>query len=841
MKGLQLSKGNRILYFTFYIPFFLMLVLFIIHAIYPFGDRSFLYSDMYHQYMPFFSEFIHKIKAGEGLGFSYNVGIGSNFLALYVYYLASPLNWLAFLVPESFLMEFMSYLVVLRVGLCGLTFGYYLQKHFKCEEYSVILFSVLYAFSGYMAAYNWNIMWLDCVILLPLILLGLERLVQEEKCVLYCVTLALCIWTNYYISIMVCMFLVLYFVFLLVTEKASWKNIRNFILYSFLAGAMAAALLVPEVCAIVKTDFGDISFPEKLESYFSVLDMLARHCMFVDAERGLDHWPNIYCGVIVFLLMPMFVTNEKISLRRRFSLLLLAGFMLLGFSTNMLDFIWHGMNYPDSLPARQSFIYIALILVMCYEGLHRIEEIQPKTIVYGFMTATGFLLFVEKFVDHEDFATGIEALNFVFIAVYAVILYLYRTRSDGMIKKAIAYLAMIAVILETAFNTSYMSLGTTSRSAYLGQLQDYKTLYEITKEQENSLYRVEKFTRKTKNDGTLVGYPTASVFSSTMNSYVMDLYKSLGMRHSKVYYGFDGATAFTAALLNVNYMFGEGEQYENALYTHLDNSGEIHLYKSNVTLPFGYVAPLEYDVEVDTQTAGIRVQNRMVKELGITGNLLEKVSAKISGDDVRIIAEEEGIYYGIVTASGTKKIEMIGGQMDEHIFNDLKSGSILYLGQLDAGETLTLTNGDEEDESQQIKVDAYRLNEDVLMEAIDVLSKQHLENVVYDSDHLTGTLHLTEAGRLILSIPHEDGWTIYVNGEEVEPQLFGGTFIAFDLDAGDYSIEMKYTPAGAYAGVLISIISIVIFVAICLLSRRKAKNATIEADIPHNHEVEELQ
>lgn len=95
---------------------------------------------MYHQYMPFLSEFVHKIKAGEGLSYSYNVGIGSNFLALYVYYVASPFNWLVFLLPESLIMEFMSYLVILRIGLMGLTFSIYLRKTFGKADPAVILF-----------------------------------------------------------------------------------------------------------------------------------------------------------------------------------------------------------------------------------------------------------------------------------------------------------------------------------------------------------------------------------------------------------------------------------------------------------------------------------------------------------------------------------------------------------------------------------------------------------------------------------------------------------------------------------------------------------------------------
>ena len=173
-----MQRGISVL--AFFVPAFIMLVLFIIRGIYPFGDRSFLFSDMYHQYMPFLSEFVHKIKAGEGLSYSYNVGIGSNFLALYVYYVASPFNWLVFLLPESLIMEFMSYLVILRIGLMGLTFSIYLRKTFGKADPAVILFSTCYALSGYLAAYNWNVMWLDCLILLPLILLGADILASNK-------------------------------------------------------------------------------------------------------------------------------------------------------------------------------------------------------------------------------------------------------------------------------------------------------------------------------------------------------------------------------------------------------------------------------------------------------------------------------------------------------------------------------------------------------------------------------------------------------------------------------------------------------------------------------------
>ena len=833
----RMQRGISVL--AFFVPAVVMLILFIIRGIYPFGDRSFLFSDMYHQYMPFLSEFVHKIKEGEGLAYSYNVGIGSNFLALYVYYVASPFNWLVFLLPEGLIMEFMSYLVILRIGLMGYTFSIYLRRSFGTADPAVILFSACYALSGYLAAYNWNVMWLDCLILLPLILLGLERLVREGKWMMYAVTLGLCILTNYYISIMICIFLVLYFGMLLITEsrtmtiaehtgkcRAVFGRIGRFAFASLLAGGLAAVWLIPEVCAILRTDFGNADFPSTLQSYFSVLDMLARHCMCVTTERGLEHWPNIYCGVAVFLLVPMYALNEKISVRKRFCNLALAGFLLLSFETNVLDFLWHGLNYPDSLPARQSFLYIFLILAMCYDAFRNVEGTSPRQILYGYMAAVVFLLACEKFIDSEDFDTGIEILTLVFVTAYGVILYLYRTRRKEMTRQVLGILVLACVVVELSINMFNTSLGTTGRSAYLNDQKDYKALYELAQEQEgDKFFRIEKFTRKTKNDGTLTGYPTASVFSSTMNSDVMDLYKKLGMRHSKVYYGYDGATAFVAALLNVDYMFGESEKYENGLYEYVNSSDDVYLYHCKYTLPFGYVAPTGWNIAENESTNGARVQNQLTEDLGITEPLLDRATSETSGDNVCITADREGYYYARINMSGTKKVQVLGGTLETQDYSDLKDGSILYLGYLQKGERVTLTNGDDADETPKISAEAYVLNEEVLAQAVELLSAQHMENVQMDSTHISGTLSLKEAGRLILSVPYEKGWTVQIDGENVEPGQFGDALMAFELEAGEHTIRMHYVPDGRNTGILVSTGSVLILVGCVLWQRRSGKRA----------------
>ena len=181
----------------------------------------------------------------------------------------------------------------------------------------LLFLAFFYGLSGYMAAYSWNIMWLDCILLFPLVILGLERLIHQDKCFLYCITLGLCILSNYYISIMICIFLVIYFLVQLLLASCHGvqylKKIGEFALYSLLAGGLAAIVLLPEIYALQTTASSSISFPQTIVSYFSIFDMIARHLVDVDVHIGLDHWPNIYCGVAILFLIPLYILNRRVN------------------------------------------------------------------------------------------------------------------------------------------------------------------------------------------------------------------------------------------------------------------------------------------------------------------------------------------------------------------------------------------------------------------------------------------------------------------------------------------------------------------------------------------------
>ncbi len=838
----RLAADNRICFLSFLLPFFAMLLIFISNGIFPFGDESFMHSDMYHQYVPFLQEFLRKLRAGEALTYSRNIGMGANYLALYIYYSASPLNWLVLLCPSEYLIEFMSYMVVFKIGLCGFTFAYYLKERFSTQSPLVLLFSVFYAMSGFVAAYNWDVMWMDCLVLTPLILLGLERLVREERTGLYCVTLALSILSNYYLSIMICIFLCLYFLVLLPelwqgdSPRASLERIgmaaARFVLFSILAGGMAAILLLPELSALSFTEFADSSFPKNVTWYFSFLDVIARHATGVQRETGLDHWPNIFCSSAVFFLMPLYVSHRRISLRQKLPRLLLCAFLIVSFSVNTLNFLWHGFNYPDSLPCRQSFLYIFLVLTMCFEAALKTEGYTCRELFRSVAFALLFLLFAEKLVTDDAFTTGTFLLSAVLVLAYGLLL-CGRKRLAGAglgARRLLTVLALCAVTFEATFNMASTSVTTTSRSRYLENLPAYRALADRRQAADPDYYRFEKFSRVTKNDGALADYPTASLFSSTANANVEDWYDRMGLSESKVFYCFDGQTPFSSALLNVRYMFSRTPDEDSTLYELIDEQDGVYLYRNRYTLPAGFLLNPDWNLSSlaleEESDNPFDLQNRMAASTGARGELFTMADVLEAEGTAQFPTDTAGHYYAYCSDSKADNVRLISDSLTK-TFTKVKYDYILDLGWHEAGETITLENQD----SGALDACAARLNTNVLADALARIGAQPFTVEEWDVAHIKGRVNAEAAAKLVLSIAYEPGWTLKVDGQAADIELFDGMFLSTRLDAGMHTVELSFFPSGLKTGIAVSLISLAAFVLLQLLLRDGPKPDRPDAQI----------
>ena len=816
----SLVKDSDGLIAAFFVPVIIMIIIFAQRGIFPFGEESFLRTDMYHQYAPFFSEFQYKLTHGGSLLYSWDIGMGVNFAALYSYYLASPLNWLIVLCPKKFIIEFMTYMIVVKIGLSGLAFSWYLRRHFKTVDFGIAFFGIFYALSGYMAAYSWNIMWLDCILLFPLIMLGLEKLVQEKKCILYCITLGLSILSNYYISIMICIFMVFYFLALLILEgRKPWKEVLingvHFAVYSLLAGGLAAVVLLPEIYAMKMTASGDINFPQTFSSYFSIFDMIARHLPAVETEIGLDHWPNIYCGVAILIFFLLYLGCRKIRQKDKIVMCSLLLFFYASFSINVFNFIWHGFHYPNSLPCRQSFIYIFLILTAGYHAYIYLHEIPWKHVVTAFFATVIFVIMAQKLITDDAFHFSIFYVAIIFLAVYTGLISLYQR---GINRNVLVLLALGVVALEAAVNTTVTSVTTTSRTSYV---KDNKASIDLTEGllPNPDFYRVEKVTRKTKNDGAWMNFPSVSLFSSTANADLSKFFKKLGCESSTNAYSITGSTPLVDALFAVKYALYSEEAGENQVSSLVSVQDDMQLWKNNYALSLGFMMP--YDVENNWQlelTNPAEVQNDLSVVLGASP-VLSEVPSEVKGKSFTFTPDTDGDYYVFVSNKKVEKVAALLGEKTKN-FDNVSRGYLLELGYLKSGEEVTLRN---DDNDQDLIASAYRFVPEGLESVYQVLNKNSLKLTKWTDTQIKGTVDAEKAGLLYLSIPFDKGWSVKIDGKEAEPYKIFDTFLSVHMTAGTHEVSLEYMPEGLKAGGMITGGSILILLVLTGLAAGKNK------------------
>lgn len=809
---------------AFGLPFFICVIICIGNGVYPFGDNCILHIDMYHQYCPFFTEFLNKLQSGGSLQYSWNLGLGSDFVSLYAYYLASPLNFLILLCPKSHVIEFMTLLIILKISASGLTFFLYIRHHYKLvgkdgrmhknQVIPAIVFSTAYALSGFVAAYSWDIMWMDCIALFPLIMIGLERLVQEKKAGLYYITLALCIFCNYYISIMICIFLVFAFVLLFFSQKKGKGGaVLRFGWYSLLAGASSAILLLPEIAVLSVSGSAEGGFPKTAEFYFNILAELGRGAAVTSVYTGNDHWPNLYAGAFSLFLVWIYVLNRRISWKEKVPRIAMLAFFLVSFAENQLDYIWHGMHFPQALPGRQSFLYSFVLLSMGFAAVRKRKGTKIWHIAVAAIVSMMLLLLSGWYGDETVTEPVSLVITALFICVYAVTFVL--TKITGKKRRlAFAQFAVFVAVAELAINMAATGFGTTSRVAYTEKQTDYENLLKTAKEDNeetgSGFYRVEDTERKTKNDDSLYGYASATIFSSLMNLDVSHLFQSLFMEGGKNFYCYNGATPLSSSLFSVKYMLSDSALEESPYRTLIGGSGSSFLYRNNYSLPLGFVMDEQAIANWTSSTADRMASlNSLTSALGAEGQMLYPATCVIDANagDTTIDIAEDGYYYAdyVSCTSDTLTVNRSDGWTKQ--YSKTSHRYLIELGECKAGDEIHILNSNME----SIEFQVYQLNEKVVQQAFDTLNAQTMQLTDMTDRKIEGKIQVQNAGRLILSVPADEGWTLYVDGKETEIEPLADALVGVHLEKGSYTIKLCYTTPGLKAGAGISLGAVILF------------------------------
>ena len=159
----------------------------------------------------------------------------------------------------------------------------------------------------------------------------------------------------------------------------------RFAVSSLLAGAVCACVLIP-VCFILSScSATSDSFPDSAKSYFTVLDFIQSHFAGLETtirSSGEDVLPNVYCGVLTLLLVPLFIVNKEIKLKEKIIYISLLLIMFVSFNTNYVNFIWHAFHFPNDLPYRFSYIYSFILLVISFKAIaHNSVSVHTKAVL----------------------------------------------------------------------------------------------------------------------------------------------------------------------------------------------------------------------------------------------------------------------------------------------------------------------------------------------------------------------------------------------------------------------------------------------------------------------------
>ncbi len=934
LRGLNAAGGflsrprkPRYLYLTaFFLPVLIMGLMWAVCGVIPFGSKMILAHDQWHQYYPFFLDLRSRLQNGESLFHSWTTGMGVNYLSLFAYYLASPLNLPAFLLPEGLVMPWYTLMVLVRLGLAGLFCAFFLRKVFGREELTVAVFSTAYALCAFLMGYYWNAIWLDTVALLPLVALGTLELLRDRRYVLYVVSLSLSVFCSYYIGLFTCLFVLLLFIGWHIVNwddlAGFWTRFWRIALFTLIALGMTAMLTIPAFLGLQTTSsavnkfpsanaMNIVSIPER--SYQAGMELINRGELqnlfrffgreapsYEDASTFVPQWigahealvslrlgyfkaflaafripiqglvrvlsnagslteptsmeglPNIFCGFFTLILAAVYLLCRRIPLRERIFTVLLLLFFANSFLFRTLDYIWHGLHFPNMLPHRFSFLWSFTVIFMAFRAYTQIEHLSRWRAVAMIVPVTLLLYCV------ISGGTRRAALGSTLVATFALaLLLLYSFR---VVKKELLVLGLCGCMLVESLGCAVLGvhkIGFTDSSYYPSKKTDTQSVLETMEWREEDsvdLWRAEVAMRQTLNDGTLLGYNGISCFSSAANSRVSVFLQSLGLAASAAgnRYVYQEADPFTNLLLGLKYLIDRNGRNVNPRYfREVARQGEVCLLENRAYLPLGFLVgdnTLDYDPNQPVSLPFDRLNHLFREMTGLEGELFQPFnfeeatavgSAELSarnttGFKVGGSCDEENYVEALFRmprdgmlciyskSNGAQDILWFLNGVQQYGWSD-SYGYNRFMGSFSAGDEISLRyRAKKSGTPATVLLGAACFDGELFDQGYSLLSGGSMITTLVSDTRVEGAVRVYDPGLLYLSIPNDPGWTLTVDGQETRITPVGDAMIAAHLEPGLHAIALDYETPGFSLGLKISIISLAAFLAfliVALLSR----------------------
>lgn len=850
-----MTKRQKTGMMAFALPMILFLILMAIMGQYPFGDHTLMILDMESQYHAFFTHLSDILHNDASPWYSFSRALGGDMISVAAYYLISPFNLLFFFFDAENIYAGIALVMLLKIGMIGFTMNYYLCR--KKVEYSTLIFSTAFALSAYIVAYGSNIIWLDGIMILPIMILGIEKLVDEGKYLTYLLSIAFGVITSFYIGYMLCVFSVLYFVcyyFLISKEKRKGKTILVYAGSSLLGGLLSGVVAIPTLYAMQdgkgKLDLAALTNWSKTGSLRRLADN--SFVGMIDNTQLSSGTPLIYAGVLSVLLLLLFFGLKEVCVKKKLAYAIMLCFMIFSMRHHSMCYIWQGFNVPNGAFYRFSFIYIFLLLVVANEAYGYLMEQGMDTWKKRLVLASTAILLFVLFVDYNTFRlidhSGVWVINLILVLVYFLLLFWNWKKKGKTLLLLILMCTELCIGAVYHFHYAPLYQANTRVSTYDAYMQEVGTLVEEVKEDE-SFYRtvLAGNAYRTPSDNYLFNlYGLDSYTSLEQNSTQEAAFQFGYYRHMVfgVHYR-EGTTHAAESLLGVKYIITDEEPLSG--YLQKDTEGEMGLYENQSALPFAMFANEKLTEIINEPYNTFQYQNDIYASLtesiaepiftqeSLKPVNLENCVQNIDGTFTVIDAEKEAYvemelqiekegrhYLQYMTADVDSITAFINGEAVD--FSQTQN-VVKQLGNLAEDELVVLRCYVTGDARNLNEVYVYQEDETVLAQYAKAVCAEDVTVSLISDDKLQIQCKNAkdEKQYLLFTMPADAGWTVKVDGTKTETYNVLHNLMAIAVEPGEHEIEMHYVPKGLKKGALLTAVSLLALIGIVLYGKKGKK------------------
>ena len=862
------EKAKVIYSLSFLLPIFVLFVGFIFLHIFPLGSRSFLYWDTNYQHINFLSYFKSIFTTNNDFFYSFaNLG-GNNMLDFSAYYnYFSPLNIILFLFPDKYINIALELIMLIKIGLCGLTFSYFLTKEVK-ESYLSIIFALSYALSMHtLITTMTNVVLMDGIILLPLVIVGISHIVEKNDYRLYLISLFLSVLTNAYMGYVNIVFSFFYFIYKLILVKhESIKHylnpIRKYIFSTAIAIGLNAWLLLSIYFNIQSGKYEYFNIFDRLFLIRADITGIISKFFTARLAEGVfydDIYPYLFSGILIFVLIILYFFNSSYSKKEKITDFVFFSFLFTGFFLNCLFVLWSmGVENPNGSIYRYSYIQIFFFIYLAYKAFINIKDIKPV-----FIIITAFLLAIIITVVNLKYNCIASPVFCVDIAVILLLLILFFCVVKFQQKPIYKY-GLILILLIHSVNLTYNTyfvwesqkrcLTYYNISNFIDYVDIGKKVVSYIKNIDDGFYRIETQTQFVDNKNSfynnsslLLNYNSVSHYGSFGSPALKEFYRNIGYlnlfdTNIGVSYR-DTMPLYPLMFMGVKYIFSEDEltePYEKIEYI-VDKDRKINIYKNPYCLPIAFMVDynpnLYNDINFETTPQYINMMVKMIsnQDFGDIYNELKTVNlidSEILKSDNYILnyknnEQNNRLYLGIYNLkkyTDHPVYSIVYNNEDIKTYNFMSQFQTIKLPEVADGADINIKLMFNE---KIYNIDRYLVS--IIKENIDILEKYYNELSKFpcsiekiSSSHLKGKIDVSGQDKLmLLSIPYDEGWKIKIDGKQRNAIKLFNAIMAIPVSSGDKEIEMKYIPRGFINGLIISLISIFILIFNILINRKK--------------------